>query len=90
MIRAALLALLLTGCARAQWVTYDQTKTQQDFYRDDAQCMAMGSAPTPNYLPGNDPFSAGWNNAEVAKTNGKRSRIYKHCMMGSGWVLERR
>ena len=75
MIRLALIALLLTGCAT---VWSHPVKTDQDFYADDSECEARGAS-----------VPIGVTNMDHIMRRGQVDRIYERCMMGKGWRREK-
>lgn len=90
-IAAALISL--SGCANKVWNKYGAT--QQEFYQDRAECLAM-SGPgnyqinTPNqtgYGNFNSGFQQGWNSAAAIGAASASGRIFNDCMMGRGWSL---
>ena len=84
--------LLLSGCASNKVWTKPYF-TQQEFYRDNSQCMAMsqGAAnPQMMYTGGNaftSGFASGWNQGSAIGSTFTRNRIYNQCMYGMGWHL---
>ncbi len=83
--------LLLSACApRFAWS--HRYKTEQDFYRENSQCLAMASSGGPAtqiIAKGRGPISQGvidGINARSARdARVTQQTIYQQCMMGKGW-----
>lgn len=85
LIAAAALALLL-GCAQKQW--HHNAKSQQDFYRDNSQCMAMaGSGQSQQIAANSNPVLQGYNQGAAMAAAGNQRAIHEQCMYGNGWQL---
>lgn len=84
----ALGALMTVACASPTW--RHSTKSQQEFYQDNSQCMAMaGSGQSNQIMPGNTPFSQGYNQGAAMGAAANRRTIHEQCMFGRGYTLER-
>lgn len=96
-IVSAAIVLALTGCATAKWT--HNSKGQQDYYRDNSQCMAMANSGGSNqiysnpYQQGqmsfNNGFSSGYNQGAAMATAANRNQMYNECMYGNGWYIVR-
>lgn len=82
-----LLVVLSTGCASRKW--YHSEKGQQDFYRENSQCMAMaGSGQANPMVQGSTPFAQGYNQGVAMRAQANQRMIYEQCMYGNGWSLQ--
>ncbi|HCC53472.1 MAG TPA: hypothetical protein DEQ20_00885 [Desulfobulbaceae bacterium] len=94
------LAVLLScsGCATQKTVWFHDTKTEQDYYRDQARCWAMASSSSgqqqimpayPSAQPSSyDPmasFAKGWNMGSGMRAAADKNRLFKSCMFGEGY-----
>jgi len=85
----AVLAMVTSGCATPRTWSHD-TKNQQDFYRDNSQCMAMaGSGQATPIVANSTPFAQGYNQGIAIQAQANQRTIYEHCMLGNGWGLLR-
>lgn len=83
------LALLLCACA-SKTVWMHQSKGQQDFYRENSECLAMaGAGQAPQMMPGTNPVAAGFNQGAAMRAQANQREIYEQCMMGRGWMAQR-
>lgn len=87
MIAVAAMAALAAGCASQGTKWYHDTKGEQAFYRDSAQCeaMARGSAGDRQVQDHDNPVLEGYNAGAAANAASAQRRIYRHCMRGEGW-----
>jgi hypothetical protein len=76
------LLIMLAGCAEP-W--HQAGATQQDFYRDNSQCLAMSQGGHTQVTAGNDPATAGYNQGQATMAAYAASSIYEQCMLGKGW-----
>ena len=84
----ALSALMTVACASPTW--RHSAKSQQEFYRDNSECMAMSGAGQPNQImQGNTPFAQGYNQGAAMGAAADRRTIHEQCMFGRGYTLER-
>lgn len=81
-------ALALGGCATPTW--NHASKGQQDFYRENSQCMAMaGSGQATPMVAGSTPFAQGYNQGAAMRAQANQQMIHEQCMYGNGWYLAR-
>lgn len=96
-ILTAFVLLICAACA-PQLYWRHVSKGQQDFYRDNSQCMALGGYGNSNQIVAGS--TLGMSEAEVAMQNAqmasaaraqrkRKESIYEQCMMGNGWELVR-
>ena len=79
--------ILVTGCA-SSGVWHHQSKSTQDFYQDNSQCMAMAGTGQANQVAGaTDSFAQGFNLGSAIRTQSDRNLIHEQCMYGNGWYL---
>lgn len=81
--------VLLTLCACASpkaW--HHESKGQQDFYRDNSECMAMAGSGQGTTIPGGGPFMSGYNQGAAMQAAANQRTIHRQCMFGRGWALE--
>jgi len=84
-----ILALLALGACATPKVWRHTSKGQQDFYRDNSQCMAMaGSGHAPSMVPGAGGMMQGYNQGAAMQALANQRAIHQQCMLGNGWVLE--
>lgn len=83
------LSVLLGCAAENKMVWRNPNKTEQEFYRDRAQCSSMaGFGGSSQVLPMGDSLSDyGYAMAASMQINENRQRIFNDCMMGQGWRL---
>jgi hypothetical protein len=82
-----ILLAVLVGCASRTW-SHSQ-KGQQDFYRENSQCMAMaGSGQANPMVAGDTPFARGYNQGAAMGAQANQQTIYQQCMYGNGWYLK--
>ncbi len=83
MLRTIPLVVLLAACSTT-WV--HPTKSAQDFYRENSQCMAMaGSGQAQPMMPGGGAFQSGYNQGAAISAAGNQRTIHEQCLMGNGW-----
>ena len=89
--------LFLIGCATPRhWV--HQTKTEQAFYQDNSECLALASNAVGNtqVIPVTGPpgfatgFIQGWNQGAAGRAKHNQRTIYQHCLMGRGWQQQQK
>ena len=86
-IAVILVSVAISGCAQKQW--YGSGMSQQQFYRDNSQCLAMsGSGNSNQIIQGNNSFANGYNQMGAMMAQSNSNRIYEQCMMGNGWWLK--
>lgn len=97
-MRAFIIAsIMLSGCA-ANMAWHHSSKSQQEFYRDNSQCLAMmgSTLPFPTAQPapafGNSggmaaAFSNGMAQGQAIGAAYRQNTIYEQCMLGLGWSL---
>lgn len=79
--------VLLAGCAT---VWYKPGSTQQQFYRDNSQCMAMAGSGNSQQIQNNwNPAFRGYNQGAAIGAAANQKAIYQQCMMGNGWSTKR-
>lgn len=82
------LAILLVACATPTW--HHPSKSTQEFYRDNSQCMAMAGAGQSNQIVYNsNPVLQGYNQGSAMGAAANRQAIHEQCMYGNGWYLSR-
>ncbi len=87
MLAVILAITTISGCAQKRWHSYG--KTQQQFYQENAQCLAMsGSGASSQIIQGNSSFANGYNQMGAMMAQSNKTNIYQQCMMGNGWWLE--
>ena len=85
----AAIAMIAGGCA-TQRTWNHVTKDQQDFYRDNSQCMAMaGAGQATPIVAGSTPFAQGYNQGAAMRAQANQQTIHEQCMFGNGWSLSR-
>lgn len=83
----AALAVLLAGCAAPKW--RHATNSEQDFYRDNAQCLSMSGYGQPvQAVPGANPVMSGYNQGAAMQAVSQRQAIHEQCMFGKGYYLK--
>lgn len=81
-----LAALLLAGCSTT-WT--HPSKSQQDFYRDNSQCMSMaGAGQAQPMMPGAGAVQSGYNQGVAMGAAANQKTMYEHCMFGNGWAKQ--
>jgi hypothetical protein len=81
-------ALMTVACASPNWT--HSSKTEQEFYQDNSQCMAMaGTGQSNQIMPGNTSFSKGYNQSAAIGAAANRRTIYEQCMLGQGYTIAR-
>lgn len=87
-LNCATLSVALCACATPTW--RHESKGQQDFYRDNSQCMAMaGSGQANPMVAGNTPFAQGYNQGAAMGAAANQRTIHQQCMFGNGWYLSK-
>ncbi|MBP5991368.1 MAG: hypothetical protein KA766_15300 [Piscinibacter sp.] len=87
MLRTIPLVVLLAACASTKWS--NSSKSQQDFYRENSQCMAMaGSGQAQPMMPGAGVVQSGYNQGVAIGAAANQRAIYEQCMMGNGWYKQ--
>lgn len=78
----------VAACASSGLVWQNPGKTQQDFYQDNSQCMAMaGAGQQPQVMQADSAVLRGWNMGAAAQSAENQRTIHQQCMMGKGWWL---
>jgi len=67
--------ILLAGCGPKSF-TNQQGQSQQQYYRDNSECMAMSQT------------SRGFGLGGAIRANRESAKIYDQCMMGKGYSPE--
>lgn len=83
-------AILATGCATPATPTWHHpTKSTQEFYRDNSQCMAMAGSGQANQVVGDKPgFTRGYNQSLAMLAQRNQRLIHEQCMYGNGWYSQ--
>ena len=87
-MRMLIVLLALSACATPK-VWRHESKGQQEFYRDNSQCLAMaGSGQASPMVPGAGGMLQGYNQGAAMQALVNQRTIHQQCMLGNGWVLE--
>lgn len=98
-LKAAIFALGIAGCSSTQWA--HESKTEQDYHHDHAECLAFAITSAPNapqvVMPtpyGRSPGFYGGIAEGVSRAAGisaahaterLQNELYESCMKGRGW-----